>query len=279
MNSNGNHKLSHTMKKLLIFSLIGLMALSCKKTKDITPTSPTPMAKVCQLEGFTDFEGNETKITLDAEGRIARASVNQTQGQVLTIVSSFVYETNGQLKSGSMTFSDASGRQLASQPLSFTYTDGLLTALESRCGCPQNVVGQRTTLRYNAGKQLIERTNEYPGSPDKSVTAYIYDANGNVLNQTTPSGGKTLSPFTYTYDAAKHPQQLMKGLPLNLLAGAEPWRVNVPLTIQSEFIDEKGQKQTQELKRTDLKTNAKGYATSVSISGTPGETYTLKNCD
>ena len=41
----------------------------------------------------------------------------------------------------------------------------------------------------------------------------------------------------------------------------------------------KGQKQVLDVKRTDLKTNAKGYATSASygIGGT--ETYTLTNCD
>jgi hypothetical protein len=266
------------MKKLLIFSLVGLMAVSCKKEDDVTPT--TTSTKTCTLDGFTDFLGNEVKInSIDADGRITQATVKQTQGQVLSIVSTFVYETNGQLKSGTMTFRDESGRQIASQPQSYTYENGLLTAAESRCGCAQNSVAQRITLRYNAAKQLIERTQDSPGSTDKYVTVYSYDTKGNVLKEASTMGGINSAEFTYAYDDTKHPHQLLKSLPLNMFMGLSPWQVNVPTSVRAEYLDEKGQKQVQDLKRTDVKTNAKGYATSVSYGAGINETYTLANCN
>ncbi|MBD2701007.1 hypothetical protein IC229_10205 [Spirosoma sp. BT702] len=266
------------MKKLLIFSLIGLLAISCKKENEVSPT--TTSTTTCTLDGFTDYLGNEVKInSLDASGRITQATVKQTQGQVLTVVSTFVYETNGQLKSGTMTFRDESGRQIASQPQTYSYENGLLTTAESRCGCAQNSVAQRITLRYNAAKQLIERTQDSPGSTEKYVTVYGYDTKGNVLKETSTMGGISSSEFTYTYDDAKHPHQLLKGLPLNMFMGLSPWPVNVPMSVRAEYLDEKGQKQVQDLKRTDLKANATGYATSVSYGPGINESYALSNCN
>ena len=268
------------MKKLLIFSLLGLMALSCKKDEDVTPATTFTPAKSCTLDGFTDLLGNEVKInSLDTDGRITQTTVKQTQGQILTIVSTFVYETNGQLKSGTMTFRDESGRQIASQPQTYTYENGLLTTVKSRCGCAQNKVAQRTTLRYNADKQLIEKTEEMPALPDQSVTSYGYDTKGNVLKATSTSGGIISAELAYTYDDTKHPHQLLKGLPLNMFMGFTPWQVNVPTSIKAEYLDEKGEKQVLDVKRTDLKTNAKGYATSASYGIGGNETYTLTNCD
>ncbi|RDB05962.1 RHS repeat protein [Runella aurantiaca] len=261
------------------FAIIQVLAiLSCQKNEAPTPNSTS--TKVCQLSNFTDLMGNEIKInSFDNEGRVLSARFKQTQGQILTQTTTFVYEANGQLKSGNQTYVDEKGTQLASQPLIFTYENGLLTKIEVRCGCAKNEVSQITTLKYNANKQLIEKTNESPDAVGKITFAYEYDAKGNVSKEKVSAGTLIMAETDYTYDDAKHPFQLLKGISLNFFENYSPWKINVPLTLKGYFMDENGQKQSFESKRTDLKTNAKGYAAAITYDGAFSEAFSFTDCD
>jgi hypothetical protein len=264
------------MKNTIVFICIVLLYNACsQKAEDApTPTSNSSSAtKICMLKEHTDATNSKFKFTsIDFEGKVTAMSYEQAG---LSVLANPTYQrVEGEERLISMSINKA---QKISNAV-FRYTSGLLTSMEAGCIC-QGDRKKNVTIKYNNARQVVEVAVRYDNLP-AYANNYEYDNRGNVIKKTvTDATNKVLSESIYTYDDIKHPQQLIKGLPFNLMQGYIPWMVNVWTSAKITSTDSNGNKVTKENRRTDVKTNSKGYATQITYSDGTNENFSFSDCD
>ena len=114
------------------------------------------------------------------------------------------------------------------------------------------------------------------------TSTYEYDSRGNCTRYVYTATDGSKEERVFTYDTSKNPEQLLiKSIPSNPLTGL-PLSVNVALTTKETYNDGTGPV-TYIGKQTDLKTDARGYVTSTTLTYDDGfvakTAYTLRDCN
>lgn len=266
------------MKKILLFCLIGLTALSCTITDHLVPVP----ADSCKLAQFVNVNGTND-FTYDANGGLSKWLITREfpDGTSFVVNYDFTRDATGRISSLNQTITDA-GVNVGTATATFTYTNGLLTTTSTSTepGKPATI---SRTFTYDNNGRMTKRVVTDSKNNFSSTETYEYDSRGNCTkyNQTNSFGYKEERVFTY--DTSKNPEQLLtKSIPFNLLTGL-PWSVNVALTTKATFDYGKGPI-TDNSTRSNVKTGANGYVTSATETfDTDGymanETYTLTDCN
>ncbi|MCU0450831.1 MAG: hypothetical protein MUC97_13485 [Bernardetiaceae bacterium] len=265
-----------TSFSLWLALVASLVATSCQNDDAPTPAVPTP-SPTCKLAGTATNDFN-IKYFYNNQGLVTTLSVTPTDPEQYSVSYTFSYNTSGQVTSASfrVTLKD---RLISNQDYRITYTDGLISKVENLCSsCPGGVVSTNT-MRHNANKQLVELTDDAPTFNYKASTTYTYDAAGNVAREVAVANGGTVRDMSYTYTNLKHPEQLVKGLPLDLSRGFAPWNVNIAQTMKGFAPDETGRRIAVDASLSGTPTlNAQGFPEVVRYSDGTSTTFSFTGC-
>ena len=263
------------MKKLFLFALLGLFALSCNDHSQPTPADTCKLAQFINVNGTNDF-------TYDATGGLSKWLITRVFPDSTSFVVNydFTRDATGRISSLNQTITDA-GVNVGAATATFTYTNGLLTSTSTSTEPGQPATISRTFTYDNNGR-MTKRVVTDTKNNFSSTETYEYDSRGNCTkyNQINTFGYKEERVFTY--DNSKNPEQLLtKSIPFNLLTGL-PWSVNVAVTTKTTFDYGKGPEPDNST-RSNVKTGANGYVTSAtetfeSDGYMAKETYTLTGC-
>jgi YD repeat-containing protein len=260
------------MKKLLIFSLIGLTALSCKEKNN------DPAPDTCKLSTSPSVK----KLTYN-NGRVSTLTTEGYDGNTTVIVlSTFTYDATGKL---TKTVYTVNGNPNSEE--TYTYTDGRITRVNF--SGPNSPMGLNN-LSYDAAGRLARYTVEVGGKLQYAQT-YTYNANGVLTEQAVVDGQG--SAFFKTVikpiGNVKSPEQLLinQGIPYLIPTGDPLVAAEGNIgTVKDYFsVDDTGKLvPVGSEKTTALKTNAKGYLTELTTADPDGKNpstvnYTLADCD
>ena len=267
-------KLFILMKPLLSFCLIVLTTLSCTTQEHILPADTCKLARIVNGVSTSDF-------TYDASGNLSKWLITSVfpDGKTQLVNYDFTRDATGRISSLNQTIT-FDGKIEGTATALFTYTNGLLTSTSTTTDPAQPGSISRTFTNDSNGRMskrvVIDKISGFT-----STETYEYDSQGNCTNYnyTDPHGIK--NEIIATYDTSKNPEQLLiKSIPFNLLTGL-PWSVNTTLTTKETFVGSMGTT-TYIGKQTDLKTDAKGYVTSMTLTYDDGyvskRMYSLINC-
>lgn len=265
------------MKRILIFCLIGLSALSCKKENDVTP------ADTCKLTQFGD-DDLTNDLAYDAAGNLTQwvTTSNLQGGSKFVITYAFTYDASSRLSTRLQTIAIDGKVQVKPAPTQYTYTNGLLTGANTVYNVADSAHSTRTvntTYTYDSNQRISKAVNTETGFTQTST--YEYDSRGNCIRYVYSSSDGDKTEIIATYDTSKHPEQLLtKSILFNPLTGRS-LSVNAVLTTRETYVDPTGT-YTYTSKQTDLKTDAKGYVTSSTLTYNDGyvskRTYSLTGC-
>ena len=266
---------SITMKTILAFCFIALFTLSCKKENDVTPTD------TCKLAQFGNG-GRTNNLTYDAAGNLTQwVSTSDLQGgSKFVITYNFTHDATGRISTRVQTIAIDGKLQGKPSTTQYTYTNGLLTSASTVYELTNSSRTVSRTYTYDSNQRVIKAVSTETGFTQTST--YEYDSRGNCIRYAYSATDGSKQESLFTYDTSKNPEQLLtKSIPSNPLTGL-PWSVNVALTEKQTYDDGSGPV-TFTSKRTDLKTDAKGYVTSTTLTYDDGyvakETYTLTDCN
>ena len=261
------------MKKLLILSVVGLMAVSCRKQHN------DPAPDTCKLSTSPSVK----KLTYDNNGRVATLTTESYNGTTTaTVLSTFTYDATGKL---TKTVYTANGNPISEE--TYTYTDGRIA--QANFSGPNSPTGLNK-LSYDAAGRLARYSVEVGGTVQYAQT-YTYNADGVLTEQAVVDGqGNTLFKMvTKPVGNVRSPEQLLinKGIPY-LIPTGEPLVTaegNVG-TVKDYFSANDTGKllPAGSQKITALKTNAKGYLTELTTADPDGKnpstaTYTITDCN
>ncbi len=262
------------MKRILMFCLIGLSALSCKKETDVTP------ADTCKLVQFANYTGRND-FTYDAAGNLSKWLITRafSNGKAYIINYDFTRDATGRISSLNQTITN-DGKVEATATAQFTYTNGLLTSTSTTVD-PANPGSISRTFTYDSNGRMSKRVVVDKTAGSTTTETYEYDSRGNCTKYGYSDSDGIKEEKVFTYDTSKNPEQLLiKSIPFNLSIGL-PWSVNVALTTKETFDYGIGS-DTYSTKRTDIKTDARGYVTSATETYDDGyvvkDTYSLTGC-
>ncbi|MBC8154309.1 MAG: hypothetical protein H7Z72_15505 [Bacteroidetes bacterium] len=261
------------MKKLIIFFLTGLMALSC--------SDHDPAPDTCKLSTSPTVK----KLTYDGNSRVATMITevfNSMTMQPADVLSTFSYDAAGKLTKTAYT-----GNGIPISEETYTYTDGSVSQVNF--SGPQSPTGLNN-LSYDAAGRLSRYTVEVGGKLQFAQT-YAYNADGVLTERAVVDGqGNTVfKAVTKPVGSVKSPEQLLvsRGLPY-LVATGDPF-VSAEGgigTVRDYFSTDNTGKLVPvgSEKITALKTNAKGYITELTVADSDGKnpstsTYTLLDCN
>ena len=262
------------MKRILLFCLIGLTTLSCTLQDHVTPTDTCKLAQYINYTGRNDF-------TYDGAGNVSNWLITRmfSNGKAYIINYDFTRDATGRISSLNQTITN-DGNIEGTATAQFTYTNGLLASTSTTVD-PANPGSISRTFSYDSNGRMSKRVVSDKTADFLSTETYEYDSRGNCTkyNYTDSDGLKNEQVFTY--DTSKNPEQLLiKSIPFNLSLGL-PWSVNVVLTTKETF-DFGAGPEISTSKRTDIKTDARGYVTNATQTYDDGyvvkDTYSLINC-
>lgn len=260
------------MKKLIIFFVVGLMALSCRNNNDPAPDT-------CKLSTSPGVK----KLTYDNNGRVATLTTEIYDGTTTgTVLSTFTFDAAGKL---TKTVYTVNGNPNSEE--TYTYTDGRIS--RANFSGPNSSTGLNN-LSYDAVGRLARYTVEVGGKVQYAQT-YTYNANGVLTEQAVVDGqGNTLFKIvTKPIGNVRSPEQLLinKGIPY-LIPTGEPLVAaegNIG-TVKDYFSADSTGKLVPNgsQKITALKTNPNGYLTELTIADPDGKnpstaTYTITDCN
>ena len=262
------------MKQILLFCLIALTALSCKKEDDVTP------ADTCKPLQFVKG-GSRNDFTYNVTGNLTKWVITTPVSATSTFIVQydFTRDATGRISSLIQTRT-LEGKLLSTANAQFTYTNGLLTSTSTTVD-PANPGSISRTFTNDSNGRMSKRVVSDKTDGFNSTETYEYDNRGNCTHYTYTDSYGSKSDLEYTYDTSKNPEQLLiKSIPFNLLTGL-PWSVNAVLTSKETYVDPTGT-ESYTSKQTDLQTDAKGYVTSYTLIYNDGymgkTTYFLTGC-
>ncbi|GAB3942157.1 hypothetical protein GCM10028805_06340 [Spirosoma harenae] len=260
------------MRKLLIYTLLGLISLSCQKTNN------DPAPDTCKLSTSPSVKNS----TYDSNGRVATLSTESfNDTTTVLILSTFTYDTAGKLTKTGYT---SNGNPISEE--TYTYTNGRITRVNF--SGPNSPTGLNN-LSYDAAGRLARYSVEVGGKV-QYVQTYAYNADGILTEQAVvdEQGNALFKVVTKPVGTVKSPEQLLirKGLPY-LLPTGEPLVAaegNIG-TVKDYFsIDDTGKLvSVGSQKITALKTNTQQYLTEMTMADSDGKNplivnYTLSDC-
>lgn len=260
------------MKQIVFFCLIALATLSCKLEDHLTPTD------TCQLAQIVNYGTND--FTYDPAGNLTKWVITTPLSISTTEVVRYDFTRDATSRISSLTQTiTTEGKTQASAVAQFTYANGLLTSTSTTVD-PAKPGSISRTFTYDTNGRMSKRVVSDKTDGFTSTELYEYDSRGNCTKYNY-SDSYTKSEEVYTYDTSKNPEQLLlKSIPFNLRTG-RPWAVNAVLTAKETYEYPSGT-DTYTAKQTDLKTDARGYVTSTTLSyndGYVGKTiYSLTGC-
>ena len=261
------------MKRNIVLCLIALSALSCKKEGEITATDTCKLARIANY-GTNDF-------TYDATGNLVKWVITTPLSSTTTEVVQYDFTRDATSRISSLTQTiTANGKTQASAVAQFSYTNGLLTSTSTTVD-PAKPGSISRNFSYDSQGRMSQRVVSDKTDGFTSTETYAYDSRGNYTTYTYTDSYGVKNEFINTYDTSKNPQQLLiKSIPFNLRTGL-PWLVNTIQTSKETYVAPTGS-DTYTSKQTDLKTDAKGYVTSSTLTYNDGYvatvTYSLINC-
>lgn len=262
------------MKSNLLSCFLSLVLLSCGLEDHVTP------AETCQLAQLTR-EGGPYNFTYDSAGSLTRWVITFPVSSSTTDVVQYDFTRDGTGRISSLVQTRVfEGKPVSTATAVFSYTDDLLTSTATTVG-GNNPTTISRTFSYDRNRRMSKRLVTDNKSGFTSTETYAYDDRGNCTTYTYVDSDGYESLLESTYDTSKNPEQLLiKSIPFNLLTGL-PWSVNAILTTKEQYVDPTGTVRYTS-QRTDLKTGAKGYVTSTTLTyddGYVGTTsYSLINC-
>ena len=262
------------MKRILLVSFVCLFALSCKKEADVTPTDTCKLAQIVNGTGRNDF-------TYDAAGNLSKWLITRafSNGKPYIINYDFTRDATGRISSLNQTITN-DGKIEGTATALFTYTNGLLTSTSTTVDPAKPGSISRTFTNDSNGRMskrvVVEKTSGFT-----TTETYEYDSRGNCTKYNYTDSDGIKDDYVFTYDTSKNPEQLLiKSIPFNLSIGL-PWSINAVLTTKETF-DYGAGPEIYTSKRTDIKTDARGYVTSATQTYDDGyvvkDTYSLINC-
>ncbi len=268
------------VKLILVFSMLCTLDFSCKTTTtDPTPTTPTA-AVFCKLTQMVKNNGTND-FTYGAAGNITKYVNSATYGtDKFVSTSTQTYSSTGQLSSNLVIVAMNGKAQPQQNVSAYTYTNGLPTGITfTQIGNTSPFAG--SALKYDANKRLTELV--YTNNKYSSTEKYEYDAAGNCTRYVFTNTDGEKEEIVSTFDTSKNPEQIVaKGFPFDILF-SKPWNVNMALTTKDTYDSGNGKPSITTAKRTNIKTDAKGYVISSTYADSDGttvnETYTLADCN
>lgn len=263
------------MKQILLFCLIGLTTLSCRIQDHINPTDTCQLAQIA-ADGTTD------DLTYDATGNLIQwvYTSDLQGGSKYAITYVFTNDATGRVSTRLMTIAIDGKALVKPATTQYTYTNGLLTSANTVYNLANSTTRTvNTTYTYDSNQRIIKAVSIETGLTQTST--YEYDSRGNCTRYSYTNTNGSEEERVFTYDTSKNPEQLLiKSIPFNPLTGL-PFSVNAVLT-STEIYDDPTGPVTYISKQTDLKTDARGYVTSVTLTYDDGyvgiTTYSLTGC-
>ncbi len=266
--------ISISMKTILAFCLLALFTLSCKKEADVSPADTCKLARLINYTGTNDF-------TYDAAGNLSKWLITRafSNGKKYLINYDFTRDATGRISSLNQTITN-DGLIQSTATAQFTYTNGLLTSTSTIVDPAKSPTISRT-FTYDSNGRMNKRVVSEKTSGFTSTEIYEYDSRGNCTTYTYTDSDGFKNERVFTYDTSKNPEQLLiKSIPFNLSTGL-PWSINVVLTTKDTSDFGQGP-EPYTSKRTDIKTDVRGYVTGATETYDDGfvvkDMYSLTGC-